>query len=581
MLHLVSVYFYFTEPETIFTTVNAFEVNFPVFLLFLVSALVANCAAVSSAIQRSPLMEKNSDLCQDSTHFPFKEYSHSTKSNQKFTDETLENLKNFSSDEENREDYKSGTDADSIDVDSIDSRRTNFSNLYSIYSDEKFSKKFSMSNYHKRRHQSFNSDYSCLNFSFIPHYRKYSYQVSHKTQYFEKSFLSVEYIRKVIYDRINDTKLPQLTAWMAKIFSILIALLPSFFRIHEQFIFLFCHFFSYSVIEKKNMIMKSVYLLCESSMQCFLHKNLTSFFVGHSVLPSAYPAFINKNVCISKNNYKQFNFSSIHTSYITISNGFFSFFTRNITNSLQNLSFDCKLLYISLTSIICTFCLCFVFFHYVLIAEESFRRRLLYAKYFSKITSQRHAENARIPHFRLNKVKNILLWLNLRAHTREVHNSFYIFGDAVANFLVISTLFVFSIVFLRILLGVWSISSIEDITMFVCATCLMAFLYQFVELAKQTKKKYNPLKILYTEQINLNIKLLIDIENRLELRTCTNMLKICMKLLKDTELSKQKQDHHFLLNPIIYNLLRVTIISALGSFSSIIFPFKIKLFKAF
>lgn len=46
---------------------------------------------------------------------------------------------------------------------------------------------------------------------------------------------------------------------------------------------------------------------------------------------------------------------------------------------------------------------CMIFFLLV-VAERTFKQRLLYAKLFSRLTSSRRARKSAIPHFRLNKV---------------------------------------------------------------------------------------------------------------------------------------------------------------------------------
>lgn len=46
------------------------------------------------------------------------------------------------------------------------------------------------------------------------------------------------------------------------------------------------------------------------------------------------------------------------------------------------------------------------------------RQRLLFAKYFSHLTSARKAKKSEIPHFRLKKVQNIKMWLSLRSFLR-------------------------------------------------------------------------------------------------------------------------------------------------------------------
>ena len=53
------------------------------------------------------------------------------------------------------------------------------------------------------------------------------------------------------------------------------------------------------------------------------------------------------------------------------------------------------------------------------VALRVYRQRLLAAKHFSHITSARRARKSDLPHFRLNKVRHIKLWLSLRSYIRR------------------------------------------------------------------------------------------------------------------------------------------------------------------
>ena len=48
-----------------------------------------------------------------------------------------------------------------------------------------------------------------------------------------------------------------------------------------------------------------------------------------------------------------------------------------------------------------------------------FFQRLLYAKNFCYLTSSRRAKKYELPHFRLNKVRNIKTWLSLRSYLKK------------------------------------------------------------------------------------------------------------------------------------------------------------------
>ena len=55
-------------------------------------------------------------------------------------------------------------------------------------------------------------------------------------------------------------------------------------------------------------------------------------------------------------------------------------------------------------------------FFLLAVAEKTYKQRFLFAKLFSRITSFRKAKKSGIPHFRLNKVRNIKTWLSVRSY---------------------------------------------------------------------------------------------------------------------------------------------------------------------
>lgn len=59
------------------------------------------------------------------------------------------------------------------------------------------------------------------------------------------------------------------------------------------------------------------------------------------------------------------------------------------------------------------------FFFLLAVAERTFKQRFLYAKLFSHLTSARRAKKSELPHFRLNKVRNIKTWLSVRSYLRK------------------------------------------------------------------------------------------------------------------------------------------------------------------
>ena len=72
--------------------------------------------------------------------------------------------------------------------------------------------------------------------------------------------------------------------------------------------------------------------------------------------------------------------------------------------------------------IIQRFCLGMLLSFLLTVSERTFYQRLLYAKNFCYLTSSRRARKYDLPHFRLNKVRNIKAWLSLRSFLKVYIN---------------------------------------------------------------------------------------------------------------------------------------------------------------
>lgn len=77
-------------------------------------------------------------------------------------------------------------------------------------------------------------------------------------------------------------------------------------------------------------------------------------------------------------------------------------------------------------------------------AERTFKQRLLYAKFFSHLTSSRRAHKSDLPHFRLNKVINIKTWLSVRSYLKKR-------GPQRSVDIIVSTAFVVNLLLLTFL----------------------------------------------------------------------------------------------------------------------------------
>lgn len=79
------------------------------------------------------------------------------------------------------------------------------------------------------------------------------------------------------------------------------------------------------------------------------------------------------------------------------------------------------------------FSLTFLFFFLLAVAERTFKQRFLYAKLFSHLTSSRRARKSELPHFRLNKVRNIKTWLSVRSYLKVRRLRFSILTNVYLN----------------------------------------------------------------------------------------------------------------------------------------------------
>nr|KAF6413963.1 putative homeodomain transcription factor 1 [Molossus molossus] len=192
-------------------------------------------------------------------------------------------------------------------------------------------------------------------------------------------------------------------------------------------------------------------------------------------------------------------------------------------------------------------CLTWMFFFMMCVAERTYKQRFLFAKLFSHITSARKARKYEIPHFRLKKVENIKIWLSLRSFLKVLQGHKTFLNDAYNwEFLI------------------WE-------------TALLLFLLRLASLGSETNKKYSNVSILLTEQINLYLKMEKKPTKKEQLTLVNNVLKLSTKLLK--ELDTPFRLYGLTMNPLIYNITRVVILSAVSGVISDLLGFNIRLWK--
>ncbi|GAB1289424.1 Protein PHTF2 [Apodemus speciosus] len=112
---------------------------------------------------------------------------------------------------------------------------------------------------------------------------------------------------------------------------------------------------------------------------------------------------------------------------------------------------------------------------------------------------------------------------------------------------------------------------------------LTLFLLRFVTLGSETSKKYSNTSILLTEQINLYLKMEKKPNKKEELTLVNNVLKLATKLLKVTsnlcqlpELDSPFRLYGLTMNPLLYNITQVVILSAVSGVISDLLGFNLK-----
>ncbi|XP_029901378.1 putative homeodomain transcription factor 2 isoform X3 [Myripristis murdjan] len=221
-------------------------------------------------------------------------------------------------------------------------------------------------------------------------------------------------------------------------------------------------------------------------------------------------------------------------------------------------------------------CLIWLFFFLLSVAERTYKQRLLFAKLFGHLTSARRARKSEVPHFRLKKVQNIKMWLSLRSYLKRR-------GPQRSVDVIVSSAFLLtlSVVFICCaqLLHVHEtfLECHYNWELVIWCSSLSLFLLRFVTLGSETSKKYSNTSILLTEQINLYLKMEKKPNKKEELTLVNNVLKLATKLLK--ELDVPFRLYGLTMNPLLYNITQVVILSAVSGVISDLLGFNLKLWK--
>ncbi|XP_057340050.1 protein phtf isoform X2 [Microplitis mediator] len=217
---------------------------------------------------------------------------------------------------------------------------------------------------------------------------------------------------------------------------------------------------------------------------------------------------------------------------------------------------------------------CILFF-LLAVAEKTFKQRLLYAKLFSHLTSSRRARKSDLPHFRLNKVRNIKTWLSVRSYLKRRGPQRSV--DVIVSAVFIVTLLLLSFVSLELIKDLESLHSRYNIEALLWSFTLGIYILRFMTLGTKINKKYRNLSILITEQINLYLQIEQKPHKKDELTVANSVLKLAADLIK--ELESPFKISGLSANPYLYTITKVVLLSALSGVLSELLGFKLKLHK--
>nr|CAB3264840.1 putative homeodomain transcription factor 2 [Phallusia mammillata] len=218
----------------------------------------------------------------------------------------------------------------------------------------------------------------------------------------------------------------------------------------------------------------------------------------------------------------------------------------------------------------------FVLFVMLCAAQRTYQKRLLFAKYFSHLTSSRCARKSHLPHFRLNKVQNIKIWLSLRSYLRRR-------GPQRSVDVIVSSAFCCSVCllcFTTIQLMNSPETFMSSMLYWDCLVLLLAlgiFLLHFITVGAKINKNYSNVSVILTEQMNLYFQMDKTPLKKEQLQLVNSVLTNATKLIKEIETPYSL--YGLAMNPLLYNITRVIILSAFSGVMSEMLGFKLKVWK--
>uniref|UniRef100_W8ARE5 Putative homeodomain transcription factor n=1 Tax=Ceratitis capitata TaxID=7213 RepID=W8ARE5_CERCA len=318
-----------------------------------------------------------------------------------------------------------------------------------------------------------------------------------------------------------------------------------------------------SVLEISSCIIERVESMPETNDYIYIG-------LGFSVLLSFIPSFCRLcEVTIDSANATEINY--LEVPMLLWQKAAFSFSTIFVF-AFGHTQWERTVLVISFLQRLCLTTILFIVFA---VAERTFKQRFLYAKLFSHLTSSRRARKSNLPHFRLNKVRNIKTWLSVRSYLKKR-------GPQRSVDVIVSAAFIVTLLLLAFLSVEWLKDSVHlhshlNLEALVWSTTIGIFLVRFMTLGNKIHHKYRSVSVLITEQINLYLQIEQKPKKKDELMVSNSVLKLAADLLK--ELESPFKISGLSANPYLFTTVKVVILSALSGVLSEMLGFKLKLHK--
>eukprot|EP00668_Euglena_longa_P038733 GGOE01049797.1.p1 GENE.GGOE01049797.1~~GGOE01049797.1.p1 ORF type:complete len:559 (-),score=164.70 GGOE01049797.1:199-1875(-) len=240
---------------------------------------------------------------------------------------------------------------------------------------------------------------------------------------------------------------------------------------------------------------------------------------------------------------------------------------------------------LQLTSAAATLLLTIPTFQQLAAAEVTFSRRVIYARCFKAMTSSQKAQRLGLPYFSLKATENIQFWLALRGGrpwlARQQHQRT---ADVVGTLTFLATcLLMLTMLYEYFVTGLGRFPfSLLHWEMLAWGIFLSAYLLRFLICGSRLNAKYGGISVLLTEQINVHLRIMENTEcgsltkaKLQRLQASNNVLKLSTKLLK--ELSKPSKISGFAMNPMLYHVVRIVLLSALSACLSDTLGFNLRL----